>query len=422
MGVTRDGSALAADRGTDVTGEDGQTRDASPRIEPAASRTDPSAQRNGQGAPQVAPPAERASASKRAQRLVSLDAFRGLAILGMLLVNEKVFGPATPLQLKHARWNQSPHVADMVFPWFLLIVGVAIPYAAASRQSRGVSRAAYYLDVVRRAVILVLLGCAINSSWADRPLLNMGVLQLIGLAYLVAAILYGLPLKPRLAVAAFLLAAHWAAIRFIPIPGVGAGIFTADQNLIKYLHEAYLGHSLAGIIGVVPTSALVLIGTALGDVLRRDSYAPARKAVILLAAGALLVLAGWLWHFDLRFNKPYWTASFILFSAGWGSLTLGALFFIIDIKGWRAWAFPLVVAGMNAIFIYVVPILVKIHVLKEWMWPPAGRSVTVEHALQNSLFAHLGRVPGGFVYTFGYIVSWWLVVLWLYRKGIFYRV
>jgi len=172
----------------------------------------------------------------------------------------------------------------------------------------------------------------------------------------------------------------------------------------------------------VPTSALALIGTALGDILRRDSYTPPRKAAILLGAGIILVVAGWLWHFDLRFNKPYWTASFILFSAGWGSLVLGALFLIIDVKGWRAWAFPLVVAGMNAIFIYVVPILVKIHVLKEWVWPPAGHSVTVEHALQNSLFAHLGRVPGGFVYTFGYIFFWWLVVLWLYRKGIFYRV
>jgi predicted acyltransferase len=365
---------------------------------------------------------ESAKPATSPQRLVSLDAFRGLAILGMLLVNDKVLGPATPVQLKHAQWSESPHVADMVFPWFLLIVGVAIPYAVAARHNRGVSASEYRLDVVRRSAILLLLGCAINSSWADRPLFNMGVLQLIGLAYLVAALLYALPLTSRLVIAALLLAAHWAAIRFIPIPGVGAGVFTADQNLIKYLHEAYLGHSLAGIIGVVPTSALVLVGTALGDVLRRDSYAPLRKAAILLGAGITLVLAGWLWHFDLRFNKPYWTASFILFCAGWGSLTLGALYLLIDVKGWRAWAFPLVVAGMNAIFIYVVPILVKIHVLKEWVWPPAGRAVTVEHALQNSLFAHLGRVPGGFVYTFGYIFFWWLVVLWLYRRGIFYRV
>jgi len=405
--------------------EGDQTGTAAPRIEPADPRPEPLIAPTNSAEPQpepAPPPAEPSRTSKLAKRLVSLDAFRGLAILGMLLVNEKVLGPATPLQLKHARWNESPHVADMVFPWFLLIVGVAIPYAVASRRSRGVSPGAYYLDLVRRTVILVLLGCAINSSWADRPLLNMGVLQLIGLAYLVAALLYGLPLTARMVVAASLLAAHWAAIRFVPIPGIGAGIFTADQNLIKYLHEAYLGHSLAGIIGVVPTSALVLIGTALGDILRRDSYTPPRKAAIVLGTGIILVVAGWLWHFDLRFNKPYWTASFILFSAGWGSLALGVLFLVIDVRGWRAWAFPLVVAGMNAIFIYVVPILVKIHVLKEWMWPPAGHSVTVEHALQNSLFAHLGRVPGGFVYTFGYIFFWWLVVLWLYRKGIFYRV
>jgi len=213
--------------------EGDQTGTAAPRIELADPRPEPLIAPTNSAEPQpepAQPPVEPSRTSKLAKRLVSLDAFRGLAILGMLLVNEKVLGPATPLQLKHARWNESPHVADMVFPWFLLIVGVAIPYAVASRRSRGMSPGAYYLDVVRRTVILVLLGCAINSSWADRPLLNMGVLQLIGLAYLVAALLYGLPLTARMVVAASLLAAHWAAIRFIPIPGIGAGIFTATRT------------------------------------------------------------------------------------------------------------------------------------------------------------------------------------------------
>jgi len=358
-----------------------------------------------------------------ARRLVSLDAFRGLAILGMLLVNEKVFGPATPIQLKHARWNQNPHFADMVFPWFLLIVGVAIPYAAAARRQPGTARSAYYLKVVRRTVILVLLGFLINSSYARHPLFNMGVLQLIGLAYFVGALLYGLPLTARLGVAAVFLLSHWAAIRFIPIPGVVVGVFTEQQNLIKYLHQAHLGHRLAGIIGVVPTSALVLIGTAIGDALRREPERPWRNVAILLGAGLSLVALGLLWNLDLRFNKPYWTASFVVFAAGWGLLVLGLFYLLIDVKGWRAWAFPLVVAGMNAVFIYVVPILVKVHTLREWSWTcAAGPSLTVEQGLQNSLFLHLGRVPGGILYTFCYILFWWLVLLWMYRRRVFLRV
>jgi len=358
-----------------------------------------------------------------ARRLVSLDAFRGLAILGMLLVNEKVFGPATPVQLRHASWNQNPHFADMVFPWFLLIVGVAIPYAAASRRARATSRGGYYLGILRRTVILVLLGMLINSSYAHRPVFNMGVLQLIGLAYFVAALVYDLPTAARLLVVAVFLISHWAAIRFVPVPGVGAGVFTEEQNLIKYLHEAYLGHRLAGIIGVVPTSALVLIGTAIGDILRREPAPPMRKVGALLGAGLGLVALGWLWNFDLRFNKPYWTASFVVFAAGWGSLVLGVFYLLIDVKRRRAWAFPLVVAGINAIFIYVVPILVKLHTLREWSWPAPGASaVTLEHGLQNLLFLHLGRVPGGVLYTFCYIFFWWLVVLWMYRRKVFLRV
>jgi predicted acyltransferase len=356
------------------------------------------------------------------ERLVSLDAFRGFAILGMLLVNEKVFGPATPVQLKHAHWHEMPHFADMVFPWFLLIVGIAIPYAAASRLQRGITWPAYFLDVLRRSVILIALGCLIASGYARYPICRMGVLQLIGLAYFVGALLYRLPLAPRLGVAAVFLVGHWAVVRFVPIPGVGAGVFTYDQNLIHYINDTYLGDYLAGIVGVVPTSALVLIGTAFGDTLRRARQRSMREVAILTGSGAALVIAGLIWSIDLRFSKPFWTASFILFAAGWGALTLGVFYFLIDVRRWRAWAFPLVVAGMNAIFIYVVPILVKIHTIKEWTWPPHGGHHTVEAAMRLYLFAHLGRVPGGYVYTLGYIFFWWLVVLWMYRKRLFWRV
>jgi predicted acyltransferase len=113
----------------------------------------------------------------------------------------------------------------------------------------------------------------------------------------------------------------------------------------------------------------------------------------------------------------------VVFAAGWGSLVLGLFYLLIDVKGWRAWAFPLVVAGINAIFICVVPILVKLHTLREWSWPvAAGPSLTLEQGLQNSLFLHLGRVPGGVLYTLCCILFWWLVLLWMYRRKVFLRV
>lgn len=355
---------------------------------------------------------------------MSLDAFRGLAILGMLLVNEKAFGPATPRQLIHARWGQGIHVADMVFPWFLFIVGVTMPLAVASRRERGATRWQHVFGVFRRTVILVLLGCLVSSSYARRPLFDVGVLQLIGLSYLVSAMLYGVPTRARLSMAAVLLVGYWALIRFLPVPGIGPGVFTASQNAIAYLNAAHLErYSLGGIMAVVPASALVLIGTGVGDFLRQAAVSSARKAALLALTGVCLVLVGWLWSLDLQFNKPVWTPSYVVFAAGWGSLALAVLYLLIDVKGWRMWAFPLIVAGMNAIFIFAVPILVKLHTLREWTWTMLdGSTLTVERALQNGLFVHLGRVPGGVLYTFCYILIWWLVVLWMYRRRIFLRV
>jgi predicted acyltransferase len=367
---------------------------------------------------------EHAAPRRVGGRLTSLDAFRGLAILGMLLVNNKALGPATPHQLTHAGWGEGVHFADLVFPWFLFIVGVAIPYAAASRRSRGMTWRCYHLAVLGRAGALVLLGCLINSSYARRPLFDLGVLQLIGLAYLVGTFLYPLPSKPRLAVAAALMVTHWAVIRFVPIPGADAGVFTREQNVIAYLDRVYLEpYSLAGIISLATISALVLMGTAAGDFLRRESYPPVRKAGLLLLAGAGLAVGGWLWSLDLEFSKQLWSAPFVVLSAGSSLLLLGLLYLLIDVKGWRAWAFPLVVTGRNAIFVFVGSMLVNLHILREWHWAVhGGATLPLEEAIKRTLFAQAGRVPGGFLYTFGYIFAWWLVLLWMYRKRVFLRV
>lgn len=357
----------------------------------------------------------------RGHRLISLDAFRGLTVFGMLLVNEKTFGPATPRQLAHAGWSGGVHLADMVFPWFLLIVGVAIPFAAASWGKRQ-TPAAYYLGLFRRAALLVLLGCVVNSSYAQRPLFDLGVLQLIGFAYLFGALLSGLPWRPRLAAIAGLLAAHWAVLRFFPVPAVGAGVFTPAGNAIAYLNRTYLEpYHLGGAPSVATTTALVLIGTLIGDRLLRAATERHTLRAMLLA-GSGLVLGGWLWHFDLPFNKPIWTAPYVVFAAGWGTLVLAGLYWIIDLLQRPRWAFPLVVAGRNAIFVFTAPILVNLHVLREWHWGGGAGAPSLDLAIKEAFFSHLGRVPGGFVYTFAYIFLWWLVLYWMYRRRIFLRV
>jgi predicted acyltransferase len=312
----------------------------------------------------------------------------------------------------------------MIFPWFLLIVGAAIPYSVAAHRARGFPRWRYGLKALTRAAVLVLLGCLINSSFARRPMFDLGILQLIGLSYLVAALLYEPSLLWRLLLAGGLLVAHWGIIRFLPIPGVGAGVFTESENAINYINRAYLHRfALSGLISVAPTTALVLIGTVVGDELRRESDSQAKRVCWLIAAGLGLLAAGLLWNLDLPFNKPLWTASYILYTAGWGCLVLGVFYLLIDVKGWRAWSFPLILLGMNAIVLFVAPILVKVHILREWNWRmPDGAILPLEQASMNFFFAHAGRIAGAWLYTFCYILLWWLAAFWMYRRKIFLRV
>lgn len=358
------------------------------------------------------------------KRLISLDVFRGLTILGMLLVNNLALDSKTPSTLVHASWNRGVHVADLVFPWFILIIGVAIPYASTSRKRKGRSAWQNTLGILNRAIALVALGCLIDSSIYRQPVFMIDVLQLIGLAYFVGALLYELPVYGRLSIAGIFLFAHWAAIRFVPVPGVGAGAFTHNVNLIMYLDATYLNaYHLNGLISVIPTSALVLIGTAIGDMLIDESITRPYRAGRVLICGLVLTLIGLLWNIDLPFNKPLWTASFIVFCAGLGIIVLGLLYLVIDVKKIRGWSFPLMIFGMNPIVAYVLPILVKLYILRVWKWPmPNGTSLILQEAFIQYCKSIAGAVGGGWLYTFSFIVFWWLVLLQLYRKKVFLRV
>ncbi len=357
-------------------------------------------------------------------RLAALDAFRGLTILGMLLVNNTALDTATPAQLTHAQWSQGIHFADVVFPWFLLIVGVAIPYSIASQRAKGIPAWRSALRVLSRAIVLVLLGCLVDSSLAKRPMLGLGVLQIIGLAYAIGAALYWLPPKFRLPAAALLLLGHWAVLRLVIVPGVEPGVLSESGNVVRYLDDAYLRPlHLRGLVSVVPTSTLVVIGSAIGDLLRSAQFTALRRFAYVAASGSALVAMGWLCSLDLPFSKAIWTASYVLLTAGLGCILLAALYLIADVIGWRRLVYPLVVPGTNAIFAYVAPILVKVYILQGWSLPTSGgASSTLQQAYLDWLIHAAGRNGGGWLYTISYLAFWWLVLAYMHRKRILLRV
>lgn len=354
-------------------------------------------------------------------RLLSLDAFRGLTILLMLLVNNVALDAYTPRHLQHAAWNGGVNLADFVAPWFLFCVGVAIPFSAASFARSGKPAWQYDLKVLKRGAILILLGCLIDSSIANRPIFCLDVLQIIGLAYMLAALLYDLPLSRRVWMAGFMLVSYWAAIKFVPVPGMGTGVFEENRNLIAYLNETYLSpFNLSGLPSIVPTGALVMIGAVIGDILRRKDGKQTRTVAWLTIIGAAMTAAGIAWNASLAFNKAVWTPSYILLSAGTATLVLAVFYLIIDVRKWSRWSYLLVVPGANAILAYVAPIMAKLWVLQRWH--VGHGSMSVQQWWMNLLKTHLGSVGGGWTYTIVYIAVWWVVLWQLYRRKLFVRV
>jgi predicted acyltransferase len=336
----------------------------------------------------------------------------------MLLVNNAALDTFTPEQLTHAEWGKGIHVADLVFPWFLLCVGVAIPFSAASFARRKLPAWAFDLRIVFRAAALVALGCLVDSSVTHRLSFNLGVLQMIGLAYLLGALLYDLHLIRRLAIAFGLLVAFGFAVRYIPIPGVGT-VFTEENNLIRYFNRTYLmPFGLSGLLGAIPMTAMVLFGTAIGDLFRSCLSVRARVSW-LAGAGLCLSVLGFLANVQLPFNKPYWTPSYILLCAGIGCLTLLAFYALTDLQGWTKWPYVLLVFGSNAIVAYVVPIAFKGFVMTQWH-PNGGPDA--QQQLYEWLYQTFGRIPGGWVYTIGYVVVVWIFLWVLYWRKWFVRV
>lgn len=356
-------------------------------------------------------------------RLESLDALRGFTIFLMLFVNNFGLDVDTPPYILHAPWNSGIYLADFVFPWFLYCVGVAIPFSYYSFKKKGLTVYQFYFKAFGRMILLFLFGCLINSSIAKTPVFSLGVLQLIALAYFAGSLFYKVPGQSRAIIAAVLLLGYWVAIKFIPIPGIGAGFFEENKNLLYYLNTTYLKSlNLAGLFSVIPTTGMVIIGSLIGDyLLKQENQTIKTRKILLLGIG--LSLIGMLWNTSLPYNKNVWTPSYIVVMAGLATIFLGILYFIIDVKNNKKWAYPLMVFGSNAIFAYVVPILLKLWIFQEWRIAAAdGKTVTIQQGYISFLMGHTGRIEGGWLYTFTYILFWWLVLWQLYRKKMFFKV
>jgi len=310
-------------------------------------------------------------------RVESLDVLRGLAVAGMIVVNNPGDWTAVYPPLMHAYWTGLT-VADLVFPGFVFTMGAAVPFAFARRRAAGASIADLHWHIGARVVVLVALGLVLNVVSASpqiSPLRVPGVLQRIALAYLVAAIVVLHVRQARwLVVAAVLLVGHWALLTLVPFGGHAAGTISPDANLAGFIDTRVFGrHALAipidpeGLLGTLTSAASAILGAATGELMRRQ---PADAIRALAAGGAVALAAGWLWSLVLPLSKPLWTGSFVLVTAGITTLLLAAIYFAVDVRGWRRWCLPLAWLGANALVIYAASEIVRrlLDAPKSWLF------------------------------------------------------
>jgi len=361
-------------------------------------------------------------------RLDSLDAFRGLTIAGMILVNNPGSWSHIYAPLRHAEWHGwTP--TDLIFPFFLFIVGVAVPFSFGKRLERGDLKGTLLIHVVRRTAILFGLGLfmAAYPRFDLGNLRIMGVLQRIGLVYLLAAPAYlYLARRGRVWLVGGLLLGYWALLTLVPVPGFGPGELSPEGNLGAYLDRLILGDRLwqdtwdpEGLLSTLPAVATTLLGIFTGEWLR-SVRTQERKAAGLLVGGIVGIVLGLLWGRIFPINKPLWTSSYVMFTAGAGLVLLAGFFWAMEIRGAKAWAKPFVVYGMNAIAVFVASGLLAKQMGLTRVGP---NEVPLKTWIYNELFASwAGPLNGSLFFALTYVL-FWLALIWvLYRRRIFIKI
>jgi predicted acyltransferase len=358
-------------------------------------------------------------------RIVSVDALRGFDMFCVanggpfVVAFLKLFANPLPAWLER-QFDHVPWVGfgawDLIMPLFLFIVGVAMPFSIGKRLERGDSRASIYGKVAYRVVVLWILGMIAQGHLLAFDLHNLqlysNTLQAIAAGYMISAIaLVELPPRWQGVLAAALLVVFWALMKFVPVPGHGAGVLTPDGNLAMWIDNALLGRFRDGsnytwILSSLGFGATTLMGVLAGHLLR-SRLPGGRKVLVLAASGVGCLLAGWLWSFEFPIIKRIWTSSMVLWSGGWCLLLLAVFYGLIDVLGYRRWAFFFIVFGMNAIVAYIAPDLINF-----------SRISTANLA---GLAKHLG-VFSEFLLTGGAVGILWLGLYYMFRKKTFVRI
>jgi len=358
-------------------------------------------------------------AARGTGRLASLDALRGLTMFWLMggkpffLALAAVCGPVAgiiPYELEHSAWEGLRYY-DLIWPCFMLMVGASIPFSFAKR-SLTQSRGQIMRQVWKRAIVLFLLGSLRESISTRAPALIelSSALQPIGLAYLVAAHLAGCRARLQAAAGIFILAGYALLLALVPAPGIAAGSYVENHNLVTAVDRMILGRAhpegWGTVLSAIPTISTTILGLLFGQLL--VSARPRRQVLFIMGLTGLGCLAaGGVLSAVVPIVMKLWTSSYGLMSAGWASLLFLLLYWVVDVRGWRRRSFPLAVIGTNALAAYLGPTIVPVRSIVGIFTKPLAQGLGVFGPLLSA-----GAV----------LLVNWSVLLWMYRRKIFLKV
>jgi len=381
------------------------------------------------------------AAAPARERLVALDVFRGLTVAGMLLVNDPGSWSAIYPPLGHAPWHGwTP--TDLIFPFFLFIVGVTTHLSLSSRRARGADDGAIVRQILRRGALIVLFGLLVHT-FPYYPLTRFtairipGVLQRIGVAYACAALLtLRGSLKRQVGIAVVLLYGYWFAMTLLPVPGamggIGANLLDAPARTLaawldRFLLDGHLWASSKTWDPEGPLSTIPAIGTVMLGVFAGRWIASARSLEErlngLFAAGALAMTLGLMWHWSFPINKSLWTSSYVLFTAGMACVAIATISWLIDRRGVTRWTRPLVIYGMNPIIAFVGSGVMARLIYSLWKVDFHGKPTAVQAVVYETVFRPwLDARNASLAFAVSFVLFWYIVLWALWRRNVFFKV
>ncbi len=365
------------------------------------------------------------------ERYLALDVLRGMTIVLMILVNtpgswQHVYAP-----LEHSLWHGCTPT-DLVFPFFLFVAGVSLFFSLAGYKHESGRQLLW--RVGRRTLLIFAIGLFINSypQWLTdySHLRIMGVLQRIALAYgLAALIVLWAPRRRLPIIGIFILAAYWGILYFFggpdPYSLSGNAAIPFDRWILgeNHMYRSFgIPFDPEGILSSLPAAVTVLIGYLAGGMIRESEIG--RAPLGLIFYGLAMAFAGYLWGFEFPINKPLWTSSYVLYTAGLAALAFAVLIYIIDLKGYKKWSLLFSVFGMNPLFLFVLSVLWG-KTLRQVIRIPVGDGNTMAGSAwlyQNIFVPWAGLMNGSLAYALAHVVLFWLIGYVLYRCRLFVKV